>query len=102
MTNAEKFKTAEGQTEAYKDFCKMQTSCLRCPAYCERTCAMCQFVWLGLEAPKEITFKVRNKMIECIITEMRNMCVDNKNHLSKLWGYLDRIEKAYKGEVTND
>lgn len=54
MTNAEKYKSAEEQTEAFKDFCKTQTRCLQCPAYCEKTCAMCQFVWLGLEAPKDL------------------------------------------------
>lgn len=53
MTNGEKYKTAKERGAAFKDFCRWNYHCEKCPAYLKLTDGYnyCNFVWLDLEAP---------------------------------------------------
>ena len=48
LTNEEKYKSVEEQTEAYANFCSRFDLCSSCPAYKYKV--SCNFVWLTLKA----------------------------------------------------
>ena len=54
MTNAEKYKTPEEQTKAFRAHCKGK-SCKTCPLYNATLDIHCAFTWLNLEAQMSAT-----------------------------------------------
>lgn len=48
MTNAEKYRTAEEQTKAFRAYCSAR-KCTECPNYDHITTRGCGFAWLELE-----------------------------------------------------
>ena len=56
MTNAEKFKTSEERSAAFRKFCSeiiKRNGCAKCPLH-NPSCDKCEFVWLDFEYTQEL------------------------------------------------